>query len=214
MNANLNATVFLSGQTGDHAVILAARRGDERAFGTLFKRYQPKIFAVAKRYTRIAEDAEDIVQQTFQKAFIHLNGFEGKSSFRTWLTRIAINEALMLLRRGRTLREVRIADSSEAETSMHGLEIPDSGLDPEVNYLKLEETEALAAALNELAVGLRTAIQLRELAELSTRETARRMGISVAAAKGRIFHARGKLRKTLHRAGFAPKALRRLTVAA
>jgi RNA polymerase sigma-70 factor (ECF subfamily) len=213
MSDKPNAIVSIE-PAGDHAIALAAKRGDERAFGILFERYQPKIFAVALRYTRVPEDAEDVVQQTFQKAFIHLQNFEGKSSFRTWLTRIAINEALMLLRRGRALREVPIDNSSEDETATQGLEIPDSGPGPEAKYLKREESEALSAAINKLRVGLRTAIELRELAELSTQETARRMGVSVAAAKARLFHGRRKLRKTLRRAGFASKALRRLTVAA
>ena len=209
-----NATIVSVEPAGDHAIALAAKRGDERAFGILFERYQPKIFAVALRYTRVPEDAEDVVQQSFQKAFLHLHNFEGKSSFCTWLTRIAINEALMLLRRGRALREVSIENSSEDEASRNGLEIPDTGPDPEAKYLKREASEALAAAINKLKVGLRTAIELRELAELSTQETARRMGVSVGAAKARVFHGRRKLRNTLRRAGLASKALRRLTVAA
>jgi RNA polymerase sigma factor (sigma-70 family) len=199
MNDNPRATIIFSDPAGDHAVALAAKRGDEQAFGILFERYQRKIFALALRYARVPADAEDVVQQTFQKAFIHLHAFEGKSSFSTWLTRIAINEALALLRRGRTLREVPIDDSSENETFTHCLEIRDSGLDPEANYLKREETEALSAAVNKLKVGLRTAIELRELAELSMRETARRMGLSVPAVKARVFHGRRKLRGTLER---------------
>jgi RNA polymerase sigma-70 factor, ECF subfamily len=212
MNENPNATIISSDPAGDHAIALAAKRGDERAFGILFERYQPKIFAVALRYTKVPEDAEDVAQQTFQKAFIHLHRFEGKSSFCTWLTRIAINEALMLLRRGRTLREVPIDNPSEDETAAHGVEIPDSGLDPEANYLKREQTEALSAAIDKLKVGLRTAIELRELAELSTQETARRMGVSVAAAKARIFHGRRKLRKTLWRLGINRQGAQPLTI--
>ena len=196
MNNTPNTGIAASYAAGDHVIALAAKRGDERAFGILFERYQPKIFAVALRYTRVPEDAEDVVQQTFQKAFIHLHTFEGKSSFCTWLTTIAMNEALMLLRRGRALRKVLIDNSREDETAT-GLEIPDSGPDPEANYLKREETEALAAAINKLKVGLRTAIELRELAELSTQETARHMGLSVAAVKARVFHGRRKLRKAL-----------------
>jgi RNA polymerase sigma-70 factor, ECF subfamily len=212
MNEKPNATIISSDPAGDHAIALAAKRGDERAFGILFERYQPKIFAVALRYTKVPEDAEDVAQQTFQKAFIHLHRFEGKSSFCTWLTRIAINEALMLLRRGRTLREVPIDNPSEDETATHGVEIPDSGLDPEANYLKREQTEALSAAIDKLKVGLRTAIELRELAELSTQETARRMRVSVAAAKARIFHGRRKLRKTLWRLGINRQGAQPLTI--
>jgi RNA polymerase sigma factor (sigma-70 family) len=107
--------------------------------------------ARAATLTWVPEDAEDVVQQTFQQAFIHLHKFQGKSSFCTWLTRIAMNEALMLLRNDRARREVSIDNSSEDEATSHGLEIPDSGPDPEANYLNREETEALAAATNKLS---------------------------------------------------------------
>jgi RNA polymerase sigma-70 factor (ECF subfamily) len=210
MSGKPNATIASMKPAGDHTIALAAKRGDQRAFGILFERYQPKIFAVALRYTRVPEDAEDIVQQTFQKAFIHLHQFEGKSSFYTWLTRIAVNEALMLLRRGRALREVPIDNSSED----YRPEIHDSGPDPETNYLKREETEALAAAINELKAGLRTAVVLRELGELSIAETARCMGLSVGAVKARVFQGRRKLRQTFERPGVASKRARRLAVAA
>ena len=208
MNNNPNTTIVLM-DPGDEAVVLTAKRGDEHAFGVLVKRYRRKVFAVALRYARVREDAEDIVQQTFQKAFIHLHSFEGRSSFSTWLTRIAINEALMILRRGRALREVPIDDSSAGETAASALEIPDSGPDPEATYLQRENSEMLCSAIRRLAIGLRTAIELRDLAELSTQETASRMGLSLAAVKGRLFHGRRNLRKTLRRLGMSPKVLQR-----
>src|SRR6202043_804969 len=79
----------------DKTLVAAAKRGDEKAFETLVRRHRPRILALARRYMRVREDAEDVVQQALQKAFIYLNSFEGKSSFSTWITRIAINEALM-----------------------------------------------------------------------------------------------------------------------
>jgi RNA polymerase sigma-70 factor, ECF subfamily len=194
-------------------LVTAAKNGDEPAFETLFKRYRPRIFALALRYTRVREDAEDVVQQTFHKMFVYLNSFEGKSSFSTWLMRIAINEALMLLRRGRALREVSVDNSSAVETDAPRLDIPDSSPDPEANYLKREDIEILSTAINELTLGLRTAIQLRELAELSTQETARRMGLSVGAVKARVFQGRRKLRRTLGRLEITPKRLRRSAAA-
>lgn len=213
MNEDLNPTKISSDPAGDHPIALAARFGDERAFGILFERYRPKIFAVALRYTRVPEDAEDVVQQTFEKAFIHLHAFESKSSFCTWLTRIAINEALMLLRRGRTLREVPIEESSDDQPATHGLEVPDSRPDPERNYLKREETKVLFTAISRLKPRTRMAIELRELAQLSTRETARRMGLSLGAVKAQIFHGRKKLRKTLRRFGITPQGAQPLTMA-
>ena len=213
MNNKSNAMVFSFDPPGDYAVVLAAKSGDEQSFEILVKRYQPEIFAIALRYARVREDAEDIVQQTFQKAFTHLHRFEGKSSFCTWLTRIAINEALMLLRRGRALREVSIDNSSEGETDVPRSDIPDSSPDPEANYLKREGIEVLSAAINKLTLGLRIAIQLRELAELSTQETARRMGLSVGAVKARLFRGRRKLGSTLRRLEITPKRLQPSAVA-
>lgn len=213
MNHNSNATIVSFAPTGDRALVLAAKNGDEQAFEVLADRYQPKIFAVAMHYTRVREDAEDIVQQTFLKAFVHLHRFEGKASFCTWLTRIVINEALMLLRRGHALRQVALDDLSEDEAATHGLEIPDSRPDPEANYLKRERTELLSAAIAKLTVRLRAAIELRDLAELSTQETARRMGLSVAAVKTRVFQGRRKLRKTLRRLRITLQGAQPLTIA-
>jgi RNA polymerase sigma-70 factor (ECF subfamily) len=181
------------------ALVLAARRGDGQAFEILFKRYQRRVLAVALRFTRIREDAEDIGQQSFQKAFVHLHKFEGKSSFSTWLTRIAINEALMWLRRGRRLREVSIEDLSGNEETSFGVEIPDSREGPESAFLQRERNLILSAAMYRLSPGIRKAIELRELGELSTEEAARAMGLSVGAVKGRVFQGRKKLHQVLMR---------------
>lgn len=181
----------------DGALVLAAKSGDELAFEILVKRYQSRIFALAFRYTRVREDAEDIVQQTFQKAFVYLHGFQGKSSFATWLTRIAINEALMFLRRTRALREVSIDDSSNDELTAPRMEIADASPDPEATYLLREGERVLSGAIGKLAPGMRSALELRELRELSSRETACYMGLSVSAVKARVFHGRRKLREAL-----------------
>src|SRR6266404_4657388 len=104
-----------SDAAADEELVAAAKNGDELGFESLAKRYQRRICALAFRYTRVREDAEDIVQETFRKAFVHLQKFEGKSSFSTWLTRVAINEALMSLRRRRSLHEVPPADDSSGD---------------------------------------------------------------------------------------------------
>jgi RNA polymerase sigma-70 factor (ECF subfamily) len=183
----------------EQMLVVAAKNGDEQAFETLFKRHRQKILRVVLRYAHVREDAEDIVQQSFQNAFVYLHKFEGKSSFSTWLTRIAINESLMLLRHGRALREVSVDDHSEAEGNAASLEMPDSSPDPEASYLRRERAQILSETLGNLRPGMRKAIELRELAELSTEETARRMGVSVGAVKSRLFHARKKLRERLSR---------------
>jgi len=134
-----------------------------------------------------------------QKAFFHLHRFQGKSRFSTWLTRIAINEALMFLRRGRGLREVSIDDLCGNKETALGLEILDSRADPETSFLQGERRRVLSAAMNRLTPGIRKAIELRDLGELSMEEAARVMGLSVAAVKGRVFHGRKKLHQVLKR---------------
>lgn len=181
----------------EEALIAAAKSGDELAFETLLKCYQQKIFLVALRYTRVREDAEDIVQQTFQKAFLSLQRFEGRSSFATWLTRIAINEALMSLRRGRALRELALEDSSSDEGTPSRLEIADPRHDPETHYSRQENARILSEALARLGPGMRSVLKLRELGELTARETAQQMGLSVSTVKARVFQGRRKLRKII-----------------
>ena len=185
--ATFAGAVACSDLATDETLVATAQMGDEQAFETLVKRHRSRIFAIALRYTRVREDAEDVVQQTFQKTFVCLNNFEGKSSFSTWLTRIAINEALMHLRRARAFREVSIDD-------LNG----DEGIGPHFNIatcMRREEARILWIAIRQLTPRMRSVLELKELRELSARETARHMGLSVAAVKGRVFHGRKKLRK-------------------
>lgn len=181
----------------DAELVAGAKTGDVHSFELLVERHEGKIFSLAQRMTRNREDAEDVVQQSFHKAFIHLGKFEGDSLFSTWLTRIAINEALMLLRKRRGTREVPMAESSTGDETALPLDIPDVGPSPEDSCLQREQERILSAAVNELAPGTRKAIELRELGELSTGETAQVMGLSVGAVKARVFHGRRKLRETL-----------------
>ena len=183
----------------DIALVAAVKTGNRKAFDILVKRHEQRIFLVARRITRTREDAEDVAQQTFQKAFTHLNQFEARSAFSTWLTRIAITEALMFLRRSRGLREVHIEDLDGNQETTTPLEVRDASPDPEAIYSQQEQAEMLSAAINELSPGIRKAIQLHELDERSSEETAQIMRISVSALKGRMFHGRRKLRERLKR---------------
>jgi RNA polymerase sigma-70 factor, ECF subfamily len=189
----------IGGRGEEAMLVLAAKRGDEHAFEVLIGRYQRRILIIAQRFIRIREDAEDVVQQVIQKAFTYLHKFEGRSSFSTWLTRIAINEALMFLRRGRGRREVSIDDLSGNEETTSGLEIRDLRADPESTFLQGERSRILSLAMNRLSPRTRKAIELRDLGELSTEEAARAMGLSVAAVKARVFHGRKRLHKLLKR---------------
>ena len=194
-----NSVTHAGPATKDAALVAAAKKGDSRAFEVLVGRYQSRIRAIASRFTRVREDAEDIAQQSFQKAFIHLKGFEGNAAFSTWLTRITINEALMWLRRKRASPEVPIEESGVADEAALRPEFPDSDPSPEDRCLQGERKRILTAAINKLTPGMRTAIELRELGELSTEETAQVMELSVGAVKARVFHGRRKLRAMLRR---------------
>jgi RNA polymerase sigma-70 factor, ECF subfamily len=190
----------------DALLVAAAKARDTRAFELLVERHERKIFLMVQRMTRNREDAEDVVQQSFQKAFVHLKKFQGKSLFYTWLTRIAINEALMLMRRKRGVHEVPIEESSTKTDSGLPLYFRDSAPNPEDSCLDREQEQILSAALNKLGPGLRRAIELRDLGELSIGETALVMGLSVTAVKCRVSRGRRKLRERLKQ---SPKVDRR-----
>jgi RNA polymerase sigma-70 factor (ECF subfamily) len=178
------------------AFLAAAKRGDSAAFEFLCKQSAKMVFRVARRMMRNNEDAEDVLQESFQQAFIHLNRFNGDSRFSTWLSRIAINAALMKLRKKQHLWE-SLDESNEDEQSSHRLDVEDQGLNPEQLYAQTERQQILATAMNELTPGTRKAIELREIDERSGEETAQIMGISVSAVKARVFHGRRKLRERL-----------------
>ena len=188
----------------EYAFLAAAKGGDSAAFETLCKQSANTVFQVARRVMRNKEDAEDVVQESFQQAFIHLKSFHGDSRFSTWLSRIAINAALMKLRKKHRLWDASLDDSAETQEPSARKEVEDHGPNPEQLYAQQERQRILSDALNELKPGMRKAIELRELDERSTEETARILGITVNAVKARVFHGRKKLRERLnHFAGRA-----------
>ncbi len=183
----------------EYALLAAAKGGDSAAFETLCKQSANTVFPIVRQMVRSNEDAEDTVQESFQLAFTHLRSFKVGSRFSTWLSRIAINAALIRLRRKRHLREVSLDESAESEQPPIWPKVENQGLNPEQLYPQEERQRILSEAMKELTPVMRKAIELRELGELSTKETARALGLSVGAVKGRLFHGRRKLRKTLRR---------------
>jgi len=181
----------------EEGFLVAAKHGDSAAFEMLLKQSASTVLHIARRMMRTKEDAEDVMQESFQLAFIHLKSFKGGSRFSTWLSRIAINASLMKLRRKSYSRDVSLDESAETEEPSFRLELEDQGLDPEQLYAHKERQRILLQAMNELAPGMRKAIELRELGERSTEETAQIMGISVSAVKARVFHGKKKLRERL-----------------
>ena len=187
------------GDKEDASLVASAKSGDGQAFEVLVRRYERRILHTAMRFTRNQADAEDVVQQSFEKAFIHLQQFEGNSTFSTWITRIAINEALMWLRKRRASLEVPIEESTTEDGYSLPIDSPDPGPSPEDSYSQREWGQILSRAMNELKPGTRNAIRLRHLSELSTDETAGVMRLSVSAVKARLFHGRKKLQAKLKR---------------
>jgi len=180
----------------DEALVAQAVRGNSSAFDTLFQRYQQKMFHVALSRLQNAEDAEDAVQQAFQQAFVHLKSFQGQSRFSTWLTRIAINEALMLLRKRRP-GHLSIEGHQSVDQESFTLEIKDPAISPEERYGQKEMQNVLSGAINELRPILKTVVNLSGIAELSTGKTAEALGVRVGTVKARTFRARRLLREKI-----------------
>jgi RNA polymerase sigma-70 factor (ECF subfamily) len=180
----------------DSILIAASKRGQVSVFDVLVERYQARLFSVAFRITGNREDAEDVVQQSFQNAFVYLHTFEGKSSFATWLTRIGINQALMLRRSNRTLKTVSLQQTGSGQEGSSAAEIPDSSANPEELYAQQEAREILFGAMKKLNDGIQAALRLR-LEERTIEETAHIMGVQVPTVKARLFRARERLRKRL-----------------
>jgi len=184
----------------DEAAVLAqARIGDRSAFNDLIRRYEGKIFRLALHITQNREDAEDVLQETFLKSYEHLDQFQGNSKFYTWLVRIAVNQALMKLRKRKSDRTVSIDDEIDTGEDTVAREIAAWDENPEQRYSREELNELLDTAVQSLAPPYRTVFVLRDIEELSTEETAEALHLSIPAVKSRLLRARLQLRDKLTR---------------
>ncbi|MGA8169165.1 MAG: sigma-70 family RNA polymerase sigma factor [Candidatus Acidiferrales bacterium] len=182
----------------ESSLVAAAKAGDIPAFEALVSRYERKIFRLAQHITQNTEDAQDVSQEAFLKAYEHLGEFQGNSRFYTWLVRIAVNQALMKLRKRRP-KDVSLDDDIETEENFMPRDVEDWGPSPEERYSQEELAGILSQVIGELDPSFRTVFQLRDIEELSTEETADALGISVPAVKSRLLRARLKLRDKLNR---------------
>jgi RNA polymerase sigma-70 factor (ECF subfamily) len=188
----------------DELLVLAAKHGDHCAFEMLVYRHRPKMLRTAMRFTRNTADTEDVVQVGFQKAFTHLQTFEGHSSFSTWLTSIVRNEACMVLRKRGSKVETPLVQPNTETGAALSRDFVDSSPDAECRCLQQEQKEILSAAINELKPGIRRAVELRIIGELSTAEVAGIMGLSVPAVKSRVVRGRRQL-ETLVKRRMSPR---------
>jgi RNA polymerase sigma-70 factor, ECF subfamily len=180
------------------ALVAAAKDGDITAFETLVGRYERKIFRLAQNITQNKEDAEDVMQEAFLKSYQHLGEFQGNSRFYTWLVRIAVNQALMKLRKRRP-NQVSLDEEVDTGEDTMPREVEDWGPSPEERYKQAELSGILSSTIAELEPPFRIVFQLRDIEELSTEETAEALGLSVPAVKSRLLRARLKLRQKLNR---------------
>jgi RNA polymerase sigma-70 factor (ECF subfamily) len=183
----------------DSTLVAATKNGESLAFEFLVKRHEAKAFSRAFRITHNREDAQDVVQESFHKAFMHLDSFQAKSSFSTWFTRIVINEGLMCLRRNRSRGAISLDDVKSESADLFPPEIPDRRENPAEIHEQLENDRILCEAINQLHAKLRTVVCLR-LEERTVRETAEILGVGIGTLKARLFRARQKLRLLLTRA--------------
>ncbi len=183
----------------ESSYVAKARQGDLQAFNELVSHYERKIFRLAKHITQNDEDAEDVLQEAFLKAFEHLGNFHGQSKFYTWLVRIAVNESLMKLRKRKGDRTVPLDEPLDTGEDTVVREIAVWDEDPEQKYSREELGAILDEAVQSLRPAFRTVFVLRDIEELSTEETADALGISVPAVKSRLLRARLQLREKLTR---------------
>jgi RNA polymerase sigma factor (sigma-70 family) len=182
--------------TDERLLVAEAKSGCSSAFGELYERHRLRICRTAFRILRNQEDAEDAAQRAFQRAFANLARFREDSTFSTWVTRIAINEALMLLRQRRPYTPLFEGNSGGGDA--HSVfDLTDKGPTPEEILAEKELRATVTKAISHLREKLRTVVHLRELQELTSTETARRLGLTVGAVKARVFQARRHLRRHL-----------------
>jgi RNA polymerase sigma-70 factor (ECF subfamily) len=181
------------------ALVQAAKKGDDSAFEELVRRYDRNVFRIAQHITQNREDAEDVVQEAFLKAYGNLAKFQEQSKFYTWLVRIAVNEALMKLRRRKPERTVSLDEDIKTEDDSLPREIADWSPNPEQQYTQAELREILSKTIQGLPPGFRTVFVLRDVEGLSTEETAAALELSVPAVKSRLLRARLQLRERLGR---------------
>jgi RNA polymerase sigma-70 factor, ECF subfamily len=177
-------------------LIAAARSGSSAAFAELREIYAPRVYRKLVTITRNREDAEDALQDTFLRAYMALHTFEERSSFYTWVTRIAINSALMILRRRRTRSEVSFDSPSETEEAIPGIEFRDTGPSPEHICVHRQSYACVLRSIWNLQPRLRQVIQMRMMNSCSIREIAQALDISEAAVKSRLSRARARLAST------------------
>ena len=183
-------------QPSDDQLLSEARSGNRQAFGELCLRYSGMLRQKIFQIVRHPEDAEDLLQETFLRAYQHLQTFRGASSISTWLVAIGTNVSLMLLRKRKGLRKYSCEVVAEdGETIV--MEFRDPAPDPEQCYMMSQTSQRLKYAASRLSPQLRNLLEMYYKSELRLKDVAKILGVSEATAKSRMLRARGRLRRSL-----------------
>ncbi len=174
----------------DRALVIAAQAGSAVAFEALHALYARRIYRVTLSITKNPSDAEDAVQESFLKAYRGVKYFRKEAQFSSWLTRIAINSSLMFLRRRRNKRELPMEGYSYLEDKVISLDFVDGHLSPESLFHLKQTSAGIDKFVEGLPTHLRMVAELRFLHEQSIQEISTALGISIAAAKSRLYRAR------------------------
>ena len=186
-----------SAKLEEDKLVAAAQSGDSAAFEALVMRYKRLVLAIIRRMTRSFEEAEDLTQQAFMKAFANLSSFGGRCSFSTWLVTIAMNEARMWHRKARRSREVSMAELGTGETSEMPVDFMDRRPNPEATYSQEERTQHLRSAIERLNLAMHEAMKVCDLQEQTSIAAAVLLGLTVSAVKSRRLRGRLALRRAL-----------------
>jgi RNA polymerase sigma-70 factor, ECF subfamily len=186
-------------ETEENRLVKAASSGDSSAFTALSQRHSQQLMRSTYAITRNYEDAEDAVQDALMRAFVNIAHFRGNSSFATWLTRIAINSALMIRRKQRSVAKFVPCSKEDFPASRPFPEIADRAPNPERLFVEQEETNILNKAVAKLRPSLREIVEIQRFQERSVQEVAALAGLTVPAVKSRMYHAKAALRMSLTR---------------
>jgi RNA polymerase sigma-70 factor (ECF subfamily) len=180
-------------ELSDEQVVERVLAGGTACFEILMRRYNQRLYRVALAITRNEGEAEDIMQESYVRAYLHLGQFAGRAKFSTWLTRIAVHEALARRHRQNRFQELEPVSEGDAMT-----ELPASAPSPEQQASSAEAAGLLEQAIGSLPALYRTVFVLRDVEELSTFETAEALELSQENVKTRLHRARALLRRELY----------------
>ena len=188
---------LLAPSAPDDVLVAAAKLGDGPALTELWKRHARSAFRAAYRITKNRADAEDSMQDAWMKAYLHLRRFDGRAKFSTWLIRIVINSALMMLRKKRHHPETPL--EIEEDGIWRFSEMPDRSMDAETRLIALESANRLRREFSRLKPDLKKVVEIQQSKDASLKEIANLAGITVSATKSRLMRARRILQRAWDR---------------